>query len=71
MNKKNYVFMRFYDGGGLADYLIVKCKEEELGEHLIEYEKNCIDRNLGTRIGLLEEEEFEEIANLYRRVIGE
>jgi len=69
--KKNYVLMRFYEGGGLADYLIVKCKEEELEQHLIDFEEYCISQNLGTRIGVLEEDEFKKIQYLYERVKGD
>jgi len=68
---KNYILMRFYDGGGLADWLIVKCKEEDLDEHLVKFEEDCVSQNLGTMIGVLEENEFKQIANLYDRVIGE
>ena len=52
--KRIFVLMRFYDGGGLADYEVVKCKEEDLFDYCAEFEKECIRRNLGTRIGILE-----------------
>jgi len=67
MEEKNFVLMRFYDGGGLADWKIVKCKEEALEDYLIEFEEDCVSQNLGTTIGILEQFEFEKIAKFYRK----
>lgn len=57
-----YILMRFYDGGGLADYKIVKCdNEDDLYNHCVEFEKECVSQNLGERIGILDLDEFDAI----------
>lgn len=53
-----YVMLRFYDGGGLATYGICNCKPEDLDENLVAFEKDCISQNLGTRIGVLDENDI-------------
>ncbi len=53
--------LRFYDGGGLADYKVVKCEEENLVIHLAEFEEDCVSQNLGTRLGILDEKELANI----------
>ena len=57
---KKYVLMRFY-AGRLATYKIIACNADSLESELIEFEKECIDSNLGDRIGILAFDEFEEI----------
>ena len=59
-----YILMRFYEGGGLADYKIVKCdNEDDLYDKCVEFEEDCVRRNVGTRIGILDLEEFKKIEN--------
>jgi len=54
-----YILMRFYEGGGLADYKIVKCdSEDDLYEECVQFEQECIKRNVGARIGILDLNEF-------------
>jgi hypothetical protein len=68
MDKKTFIMMRFYDGGGLADYDFITCAEEDLLEHLIKFEENCARQNLGTHIGVLEKEEIENIAKTLKEI---
>lgn len=68
VHPKTFILMRFYDGGGLAHYDIVSCTDERLGKHLVEFERDCVDQNLGTQIGILEQEEFERIAKAIKGV---
>ena len=59
--KITYILMRFYDGGGLATSKIINCEEDDLFDHLIEFELDCIQQNLGTHIGILDLDEFDAI----------
>lgn len=59
--KITYILMRFYAGGGLATYKIVSCEEDNLIDHLIEFEQECIRQNLGERIGIVDLDEFDTI----------
>lgn len=61
MKEKTFVLLRLYDGGGLATHEIVNCREEDLYDHLVKFEKDCVSQNLGTRIGILEEKEIKSI----------
>lgn len=56
-----YILIRFYGGGGLADYKIVKCNEDELYNYCAKFEKECIIENLGEYIGILDLDEFNAI----------
>jgi len=67
--KITYVLMRFYSGGGLARYKIVNCEEDNLINHLIEFEQECGRENLGERIGILEIDEFDAIKEAIRKEI--
>ena len=60
--KETFVLMRFYEGGGLAQYEIVSCGEDDLYECLVKFEQDCVSQNLGVRIGILEKKEFDSIA---------
>ena len=59
--KKTFILMRFYNGGGLADYDFVTCEEDKLYDYCVKFEQECVRRNLGTRCGILEKEELEKI----------
>lgn len=57
-----YILMRFYGGGGLADYKIVKCNnEDDLYDECAKFEEECIRQNLGEYIGILDLDEFDAI----------
>jgi len=57
-----YILMRFYEGGGLADYKIVRCdNEDDLYKECVQFEQECVRRNVGTRIGILDLKEFDAI----------
>ena len=62
-----YVMMRFYEGGGLARYKVIKCEEEVLDDYLAKFEQDCIDNNEGVYIGFLEEKEFNSILKDMKR----
>ena len=51
---------------GLRDYKIVKCIEDELYDECVKFEQECIRRNLGERMGILELEEFKKLENKLR-----
>jgi hypothetical protein len=68
---KTFIMMRFYDGGGLADYDFVTCEEEDLYDHLVKFEKDCVRNNLGTRIGVLETQELREIISYLEPILKE
>jgi hypothetical protein len=59
--KITYVLMRFYGNGGLSTYKIVSCNEDELYDHCVEFEQECVRQNLGERIGILDLDEFNAI----------
>jgi len=57
-----YILMRFYGGGGLANYKIVNCDEEnELFDECVKFEQECVRQNLGEFIGILDLDEFDAI----------
>ena len=56
-----YVMMRFYGGGGLARHEVVSCKEENLIDHMGEFEQECADSNEGEYCAVLDEKELKSI----------
>jgi hypothetical protein len=56
-----FLFMRFYEGGGLARFKWVKTNDNMLETELRKFEEECIDANEGERIGFLTPEEIEEV----------
>jgi hypothetical protein len=60
--EKTFILLRFYQGGGLARSKVVKSTEEDLQDHLIEFEEECDSQNEGERIGIISKEEFVQLA---------
>ena len=56
-----YIMLRFYEGGGLARFETVNCKEDDLDEKLAEFEEDCANNNEGVFVAVLEEKEFNAI----------
>lgn len=59
--KINYVMLRFYGGGGLANSEWVTCNEEDLFDNIARFEKECASSNLGEYCAVLDEEELNNI----------
>lgn len=69
MNEQMFILMRFYDNGGLANYEIVTCNEDDLYDYCVHFEEKCVSQNLGTHIGILELNEFNSILKEMNEII--
>jgi hypothetical protein len=58
---KTFILLRFYEDNRISESKVIKCKEEDLLDHLIKFKaKGRNDER--ERIGIIEEDEFYQIA---------
>jgi len=58
---KTFILLRFYEDNRISESKVVRCIEEDLLDHLIEFRSRG-SNDERERIGIIEKEEFKQIA---------